>query len=126
MDTGKENPEQTRSFKVDDDDENLPFSAGIKNASILYEFRVPKITHYTGKRDPLDHINTYKMEMSLRGATPALKCRAFHITLLRGAKRYYNKLIARSIYIQLAGVENDIHQLLLFRKACFDPSTTPP
>ncbi|KAL2460630.1 Uncharacterized protein Adt_44050 [Abeliophyllum distichum] len=76
-----ESPKQTRSFEVDDDDENLPFSARIRNASILHEFRVPKIIPYTGKGDPLDHVNTYKMEMSLRGATPALKCRAFHLTL---------------------------------------------
>ncbi|KAL2542255.1 Uncharacterized protein Adt_03233 [Abeliophyllum distichum] len=90
-------PKKTRSFEVDDDDENLPFSEGIRNAPIPNEFRVPKITPYTGKGDPLDHVNTYKMEMSLRGATPALKCRAFHLTLSGGAKRWYNKLAAGSI-----------------------------
>ncbi|KAL2475734.1 Uncharacterized protein Adt_36470 [Abeliophyllum distichum] len=92
-----ESPKHTRSFEVDDDDKNLPFSAGIKNASIPHEFRVPKITLYTGKEDPLDHVNTYKTEMSLRGATPTLKCRAFHLTLLGGAKMWYNKLVAGSI-----------------------------
>ncbi|KAL2472201.1 Retrotrans gag domain-containing protein [Abeliophyllum distichum] len=90
-------PKKTRSYEVDDDDENLPFSEGIRNAPIPHEFRVPKITPYTGKGDPLDHVNTYKTEMSLRGATPALKCRAFHLTLLGGAKRWYNKLAAGSI-----------------------------
>ncbi|KAL2533271.1 Uncharacterized protein Adt_06622 [Abeliophyllum distichum] len=79
-------PKKTRSFEVDDDDENLPFSEGIRNAPIPNEFRVPKITPYTGKWDPLDHVNTYKTEMSLRGATPALKCRAFHLTLSGGDK----------------------------------------
>ncbi|KAL2466558.1 Uncharacterized protein Adt_42409 [Abeliophyllum distichum] len=92
-----ENLKQTRSFEVDDDDENLPFSAGIRNASIPHEFRIPKITHYTGKGDPLDHVNTYKTEMSFRGATPVLKCRAFHLTLSGGAKSWYNKLVAGSI-----------------------------
>ncbi|KAL2497092.1 Retrotrans gag domain-containing protein [Abeliophyllum distichum] len=92
-----ESPKKTRSFEVDDDDENLPFSDGIRNASIPHEFRVPRITPYTSKRDPLDHVNTYKMEMSLRGATPALKYRAFHFTLSGGAKRWYNKLVAGSI-----------------------------
>ncbi|KAL2541391.1 Ribonuclease H [Abeliophyllum distichum] len=47
--------------------------------------------------DPLDHVNTYKTEMSLRGATPTLKYRAFHLTLSGGAKRWYNKLEAGSI-----------------------------
>ncbi|KAL2481184.1 Uncharacterized protein Adt_34150 [Abeliophyllum distichum] len=97
MDIGTENPKQTRSFEVDDDDENLSFSVGIRNASIPHEFCVPKITPYTGKGDPLDHANTYKTEMSLREATPALKCRAFHLTLSRGAKRWNNKLVAGSI-----------------------------
>ncbi|KAL2461798.1 Uncharacterized protein Adt_45218 [Abeliophyllum distichum] len=92
-----ESPKQTRSFEIDNDDENLPFSVGIRNASIPHKFRVPKISPYTGKGDPLDHINTYKMEMSLRGATPALKYRAFHLTLSGGAKRWYNKLVAESI-----------------------------
>ncbi|KAL2481028.1 Uncharacterized protein Adt_33994 [Abeliophyllum distichum] len=92
-----ESSKQTRSFEVDDDEENLPFSVEIRNASIPHKFRVPKITPYTGKGDPLDHVNTYKTEMSLRGATPALKCRAFHLTLSGGAKRWYNKLVAGSI-----------------------------
>ncbi|KAL2505235.1 Uncharacterized protein Adt_20856 [Abeliophyllum distichum] len=88
---------QTRSFEVDDDDENLPFSTRIRNASIPHKFRVPKITPYTGKGNLLDHVNTYKMEMSLPGATSVLKCRAFHLTFSGGAKRWYNKLVARSI-----------------------------
>ncbi|KAL2532781.1 Retrotrans gag domain-containing protein [Abeliophyllum distichum] len=71
---------------------------GIRNAPIPHEFRVPKITPYTGKGDPLDHVNTYKTEMTLRGANPALKCRAFHLTLSGGAKRWYNKLAAGSIH----------------------------
>ncbi|KAL2460250.1 Retrotrans gag domain-containing protein [Abeliophyllum distichum] len=91
-------PKETRSYEVDDDDENLPFSEGIRNAPIPHEFRVPKITPYTGKGDPLDHVNTYKTEMALRGANPALKCRAFHLTLAGGAKRWYNKLAAGSIH----------------------------
>ncbi|KAL2518793.1 Uncharacterized protein Adt_15040 [Abeliophyllum distichum] len=93
----QENPKHMRSFEVDEDDENLSFSVGIRNTSIPHEFQVPKITPYTSKGDPLDHVNTYKMEMSLRGATPALKCRAFHLTLSGGAKRWYKKLVAESI-----------------------------
>ncbi|KAL2467183.1 Uncharacterized protein Adt_43034 [Abeliophyllum distichum] len=92
-----ESPKKARSFEVDDDDENLPFSDGIRNASIPYEFRVPKIAPYTGKGDPFDHVNTYKTKISLRGATPTLKYRAFHLTLSGGTKRWYNKLVAGSI-----------------------------
>ncbi|KAL2497429.1 Uncharacterized protein Adt_22979 [Abeliophyllum distichum] len=81
-----ESPKQTRSFEVDDDDENLPFSAGIRNAPIPQEFRVPKITPYTDKGDPLDHVNTYKTEMSLRGATPDLKVQSLQPHLIRRGK----------------------------------------
>ncbi|KAL2492891.1 hypothetical protein Adt_28519 [Abeliophyllum distichum] len=59
-----ESSKKTRSFEVDDDDENLPFSDEIRNASIPHEFLVPKIAPYTGKGNPLDHVKTYKMEMS--------------------------------------------------------------
>ncbi|KAL2532280.1 Ribonuclease H [Abeliophyllum distichum] len=97
MNTERENPKLTRSFEIYDDDENFSFLVGIRNVFILHEFRVSKITIYTGKGDPLDHINTYKIEMSLRGSTSALKYRAFHLTLLRGAKRWYNKFVAGSI-----------------------------
>ncbi|KAL2518803.1 Uncharacterized protein Adt_15050 [Abeliophyllum distichum] len=82
---------------MDDDDENLSFSTEIRSASISHKFRVPKTTPYTGKEDPLDHINTYKTEMSLRRVTPALKYQAFHLTLLGGAKMWYNKLATGSI-----------------------------
>ncbi|KAL2542750.1 Uncharacterized protein Adt_03728 [Abeliophyllum distichum] len=92
-----ESLKKTRIFEVEDDDENIPSSDGIRNASISHEFCVPKIAPYTSKGDPLDHVNTYKMEMSLRGATPALKYRAFHLTFSGGTKRWYNKLVARSI-----------------------------
>ncbi|KAL2542411.1 Ribonuclease H [Abeliophyllum distichum] len=34
--------------------------------------------------------------MSLQRVTPALKCRAFHLTLSGGAKRWYNKLVTGS------------------------------
>ncbi|KAL2475078.1 Uncharacterized protein Adt_35814 [Abeliophyllum distichum] len=125
--TVTESPKKTRSFEVDDDDENLPFSDGIRNASIPHEFRVPKIAPYIGKGDRLAHVYTYKMDMSLRGATPALKCRAFHLTLLEGAKRWYNKLVARARkHIQLARVKEDVHQLFLLREACLGISAAPP
>ncbi|KAL2518233.1 hypothetical protein Adt_14480 [Abeliophyllum distichum] len=51
-------PKKTRSYEVDDDDENLLFLDRIRNVPISHEFCVPKIAPYTGKGDPLDHVNT--------------------------------------------------------------------
>ncbi|KAL2532198.1 Retrotrans gag domain-containing protein [Abeliophyllum distichum] len=97
INTEIDDPKSVRLFEIDDDDDNLSFSAGIRNASILHEFCVPKIVSYIGKGDFLDHVNTYKTEMSLQGASPALKCRTFHFTLAGRAKRLYNKLGSGSI-----------------------------
>ncbi|KAL2533736.1 Uncharacterized protein Adt_07087 [Abeliophyllum distichum] len=82
-----ENPKQTRSFEVDDDNENLPFSAGIINVSISHEFCVPKIIPYIGKEDHLDHVNTYKMEISLRGATPPPEMQSFPPHLVKRGEK---------------------------------------
>ncbi|KAL2542707.1 activating signal cointegrator 1 complex subunit 2-like protein [Abeliophyllum distichum] len=100
---------------MDDDDENLAFSVRIRNASIPHDFCVPKITPYTGKGDSLDHVNTYKIEMSLRGVSPVLKYMSFRLTLSGGVKRWY----------QLARIEKDIHQLLLVWKTCLSLRIVP-
>ncbi|KAL2533016.1 Retrotrans gag domain-containing protein [Abeliophyllum distichum] len=96
----------------------------IRNASIPYEFSVPKITPYTGKGDPLDHVNAYKTEMSLQGATPVLKCKACNLTLLGGAKRWYNKLVPGSIS-SWPELKKNVHQLIFLWKTSLRPSATP-
>lgn len=42
-----------------------------------------KIPKYEGKGDPIKYLNNYMTHMSLRGASPVLKYRAFHLTLSR-------------------------------------------
>lgn len=43
-------------------------------------------------RDNLeDHLNTYKMKIDLRDLSHVWKYRAFHLTLFKGVKLWYNK-----------------------------------
>lgn len=56
-----------------------------------------KILKYEGKGDPEKHLTKYTTQMSLRGASPALKCRAFHLTLVRAAEVWYSRLLPLSI-----------------------------
>lgn len=40
-----------------------------------------KISKHEGKGDPEKHLNKYKTQMSLKRASPAVKCRVFYLTL---------------------------------------------
>ncbi|KAL2484846.1 Uncharacterized protein Adt_29602 [Abeliophyllum distichum] len=69
----------------DDDDENLPFTNYLKAMEIPANFRMPLMEKYNGRRDPSDHINTYKTK--LQGQSPIVKCRNFHTTFAFDTKR---------------------------------------
>lgn len=65
---------------MDNDDENLPFSRELRSTHVLGHSVMPKI--WKCKRvDPEKHLSAYNTHMSLRGATPAMKCKAFHLAL---------------------------------------------
>lgn len=78
---GNDSDGPCRSYELDDDDDNLPFSRELRTFPMPHNFVPPKIPKYEGNGDPEKHLNKYKKQMSLRGASPALKCRAFHLTL---------------------------------------------
>lgn len=56
-----------------------------------------KILRYERKGDPEKHLNKYKTQISLRGASPALEYRAFHLTLIGVVETWYEKLLSLSI-----------------------------
>ena len=51
----------------------------------------------TKKRDPVDHLNTYKNQMELHGYQDPVRCRAFTITLKGSALARFNRLPPTSI-----------------------------
>lgn len=80
-----------------DDDDNLPFSQGIKNSPILNYFTLSKIPKYDGKFNHAKHLNSFKTHISLRGDTPATKCRALHLSMSGAVEVWYTRLLERSI-----------------------------
>lgn len=54
--------EHQRSCDLDNDDDNISFSQGIRNAFVL--------NHFTPLRVPIKYLNSFITYMSLRRATP--------------------------------------------------------
>ncbi|KAL2481172.1 Uncharacterized protein Adt_34138 [Abeliophyllum distichum] len=94
---------------MDDNDENLPFSVGIRNASI------PKITPYTSKWDPLRPCKHLQDRDEPSRGKSSINMQGFSSYLVRGSKEVVQQTCRRK-HLQLAGVEEDIHQLLLVWK----------
>ena len=58
---------------------------------------MPQIEAFDGKKDPVDHLNTYKNRMELHGYQDLIRCRAFAITLKGPALAWFNRLPPSSI-----------------------------
>lgn len=56
-----------------------------------------KTSKYDGRGDSTKHLNTYNTHMSLRGTTPAVKYRAFHLILSGPIEIWYIRLPSGSI-----------------------------
>ncbi|KAL2529149.1 uncharacterized protein Fot_21750 [Forsythia ovata] len=88
-------PSQLWFYEIDDDEEINPFSEGIQRCKVPYDFVISEIGKYARQRDPIDHLLNYNANMGIVGAIPALKCKAFPLTLERNALRWYKKLLSR-------------------------------
>lgn len=56
-----------------------------------------KVSNYDRRGDPPEYLNSFKTHMSLRGTTPIMECRAFHLTLSGTTKVWHTRLQAKSI-----------------------------
>ena len=74
-----------------------PFTAGVLHFSFPTKFRMPQIEAFDGRKDPVDHLNTYKNQMELHGYQDPMRCRAFDITLKGSALAWFNRLPLASI-----------------------------
>ena len=61
------------------------------------KFRMPQIEAFDGAKDPVDHLNSYKNPMELRGYQDPLRCRTFAITLKGPGLAWFNRLPPSSI-----------------------------
>ena len=69
----------------------------ITNHPLPSKFKMPTLDSYDGKRNPFDHIATFKSTMHLQGILDKIMCRAF-LTILKGPTRvWFNKLPPNTI-----------------------------
>ena len=56
-----------------------------------------QIESYYGVKDPLDHLETFKILMHLQGVPNEIMCRVFPTTLKGPARIWFNRLTPNSI-----------------------------
>ena len=68
-----------------------PFTAPVNS------FPLPQMDSYDGVRDPLDHLETFKILMHLQGVADAIMCRPFPMTLKGPTRIWFSRLTPNSI-----------------------------
>ncbi|KAJ0984597.1 hypothetical protein J5N97_002953 [Dioscorea zingiberensis] len=74
-----------------------PFIPKILEAPIPAEFNMPSMETYNGTSDPVDHLQTFKIMMSLHEPLENIMCRAFPLTLRGAALKWFISLPPESI-----------------------------
>ena len=73
------------------------FTTRVLHFPFLAKFRMPQIETFNRKKDPMDHLKTYKNQMELQGYQDPVRCRAFAITLKGPTLAWFNRLPPSSI-----------------------------
>ena len=63
---------------------NSPFTTKVMECPLPPKFRLPQLESYDDLKDPLDHITTFKMTLSLQQTTDEIVCQSFPM-ILKGA-----------------------------------------
>ena len=58
-----------------------PFTVGVLHFPLPMKFKMSQIEAFDMRKDPVDHLNTYKTQMELHGYQDHVRCKAFAITL---------------------------------------------
>lgn len=69
-----------------------PFTTKVLECPLPPKFHLPQLELFNGLRDPLDHITTYKMMLSLQQTPNEILCRSFPTTLKGVARVWFSKL----------------------------------
>ena len=59
------------------------FTTSVNSFLLPHKFRMPQIDCYDGVKDPLDHLETFKILMHLQGVADEIMCRAIPSALSR-------------------------------------------
>ena len=74
-----------------------PFIAVVLECPMPSKFRMPQLEPFDGLKDPLDHLNTFKMTLGLQQPPDEILCRSFPTTLKGAAREWFMKLPTSSI-----------------------------
>ena len=69
-----------------------PFANEVMNHPLPPKLCLPQLESYDSSKDPLDHIESFKMLMLLQMTPDEVICRAFPTTLKEAARVWFNKI----------------------------------
>ena len=84
--------------KVLDQIASSPFTKDIKSRQPSRKFTPQKFTSYVAKSDLIGHVRHYKQMMALWNGDQSLMCRVFPSSLGEIALRWFDKLLASSVF----------------------------
>ena len=76
-----------------------PFIAAVLECPVPSKFCLPQLEQFDGLKDPLDHLNTFKMILGLQQPPDEILCHSFPTTLKGAAREWFTKLPTLSIDI---------------------------
>ena len=78
-------------------DAEPPFSTEILAEEFPEDFKMPTLKQYDGEGNPVNHLTTFQTWMTIRRASPNIKCQAFPLTLTDTAYEWFQSLKPGSI-----------------------------
>ena len=60
-----------------------PFAAEILTEEFSKDFKMPTLKEYDGEGNLVSHLTTFQSRMTIRRASPSIKCKAFPLTLIQ-------------------------------------------
>ena len=80
------------------------FTVVVLECPVLSKFCLPQLESFGELKDPLDHLNTFKMMLGLQRPPNEILCCSFPTTLKGAAREWFTKLPTSSIEIGRAHV----------------------
>ena len=74
-----------------------PFTMAILECSEPSKFHILQLKPFDGLKDPLDHLNTFKMTLGFQQLPNEILCRSFPTTLKGETREWFIKLPTSSI-----------------------------
>ena len=78
---------------------DLHFTMAILECPVPSKFRLPQLEPFDGLKDSQDHLNTFKMTLSLQQPPDEILCRSFPTSHKGAAREWFIKLSTSSIDI---------------------------